>query len=113
MGRKAQLKPWAKNLCQRVFKKVTLVMAGRDAGRYHHAVAAPRRTRGVRHVRMYENAMVSAVSLMINPVVPELGQMILATVVEPPTLPATVQHIGKPGLLDRLGYAAVHSFADS
>jgi hypothetical protein len=33
-------------------------MAGRDAGRYHVAVAAPRGTQGARHVHVYESAMV-------------------------------------------------------
>jgi hypothetical protein len=34
-------------------------MAGRDAGRYHNAVAAPRSTRGARHVHSYKSALVS------------------------------------------------------
>ena len=35
-------------------------MAGRDAGRYHNAVAAPRRTWGARHVHVHESAMIYA-----------------------------------------------------
>jgi hypothetical protein len=35
-------------------------MAGRDAGRYHDAVAAPRRMRGACHVHVYESARFEA-----------------------------------------------------
>ena len=46
-----------------------VVMAGRDAGRNHDAVAAPRGTQGARHVHVYESGMVLRIKgLQLSPV---------------------------------------------